>query len=350
MGKRQKPKKPEYKDTCESGVLTVTSRRNAYVSCGDKEIRVDPEDLLTAFTGDIVSVDFKKKGDQHEGKVIAVLERKRTKFVGVAENENGQWFMAPDNKRVRTDFHLTENTRGLSGDEKIYIELIEWENADEKPKARVLEILGMKGEHEAEMRAVVLDRGFVIDFPPEVENAASVIKENKQEILNEQEASRRDFRGITTFTIDPHDAKDFDDAISIEKLENGNTEVGIHIADVSAYVQVNDAIDKEAQERGTSIYLVDRTIPMLPEVLSNDVCSLNPNEDKLTFSAVFELDQNGEVKNRWFGRTIINSDRRFTYQEAQEMIDGAQGEFAEEILIANDLSSCLLYTSPSPRD
>ena len=207
--------------------------------------------------------------------------------------------------------------------------MISWDNPEHKPIGKVVQVLGQPGSHLVEMNAIILEFDLPTEFPEAVHLEAEAIP---SEIPKEEIAKRRDMRGIPTFTIDPFDAKDFDDALSYQKLPNGNLEVGVHIADVSHYVQPNSLIDKEAMLRATSVYLVDRTIPMLPEKLSNFLCSLRPNEDKLCFSAVFEMNDNGDVLNRWFGRTLIHSDRRFTYEEAQERIEGKGGDFANEII------------------
>ena len=205
-------------------------------------------------------------------------------------------------------------------------------------RGEIIRVLGKPGEHETEIHAILADYGLPYSFPEEVEAEANKID---RQIHNDEVIKRRDMRNTLTFTIDPKDAKDFDDALSINKLENGNWEIGVHIADVSHYVRPNTKLDEEAYSRATSIYLVDRVVPMLPEVLSNDVCSLRPNEDKYTFSAVFEINDKAEIKNQWFGRTIIHSDRRFTYEEAQERIETAEGDLVEEILVLNRLAKIL---------
>ena len=212
------------------------------------------------------------------------------------------------------------------------VKIIQWPEKDKKPEGIVTRVLGKAGEHNAEIHSIIAEFGLPFEFPEEVEADAESISDK---ISAKEIAKRKDFRDITTFTIDPFDAKDFDDALSIRKLKNGNTEVGIHIADVTHYVALKTKMEKEAVHRATSVYLVDRTIPMLPERLSNGLCSLRPNEEKLTFSAVFELDDAGTIKNEWFGRTIIYSDRRFTYEEAQERLESGGGDFAQEI---NDLN------------
>jgi len=222
----------------------------------------------------------------------------------------------------------------------VYAEIIEWNDAAKSPLGKVIEVIGRHGENNTEMRAIVLDRGLAYDFPPQVEREADEIEKNKA-ISKEERSKRRDFSDTPTFTIDPIDAKDFDDAISVKFLEAGKYEIGVHIADVSHYVREGTALDAEARQRGFSVYLVDRTVPMLPEVLSNDVCSLNANEEKCTFSAVFVMNDNGDVLERWFGKTIIKSWKRFAYEEAQEVMDKQSGPHLKELNLLNSIAKKL---------
>jgi ribonuclease R len=216
--------------------------------------------------------------------------------------------------------------------------MLNWDSNSKNPEGEIIQVLGLPGEHETEIHSILAEYGLPYEFPPEVEADAEKID---RKITAAEVKKRRDMRKILTFTIDPKDAKDFDDALSLQKLENGNWEIGVHIADVSHYVRPGTILDDEAYKRATSVYLVDRVVPMLPEVLSNDVCSLRPNEDKFTFSAVFELNENAEILNQWFGRTVIHSDRRFTYEEAQERIETGKGDLAEEILLLDKLAKIL---------
>jgi ribonuclease R len=232
-----------------------------------------------------------------------------------------------------------KSANGAKVGDKAFVKIIRWSGMEHKPLGEVVRVLGKAGEHEAEMQGIILERGFESEFPPEVEAEALRIK--NAGVSPEEISKRRDMRDITTFTIDPEDAKDFDDALSFQKLPNGNFEIGVHIADVSHYVQPKTPLDNEALERATSVYLVDRTIPMLPEVLSNDLCSLNPNEDKLTMSAVFEMDMEGRVLKDWFGRTIINSDKRFSYEEAQGVLDAGKGLYYDELNTLNQIAKKL---------
>src|SRR5690606_16582125 len=227
---------------------------------------------------------------------------------------------------------------GAQDGDKVVVKMTDWKQGEKNPEGEIIKVLGAPGEHETEIHSILAEYGLPYTFPEHVENEASNLDRS---IRPEEVAKRRDMRDICTFTIDPKDATDFDDALSIQKLENGNWEIGVHIADVSHYVVPGTLIDDEAYDRATSVYLVDRVVPMLPEVLSNDVCSLRPNEDKYTFSAVFEITDDAEVKKEWFGRTVIHSDRRFAYEEAQERIEKKEGELAEEILVLDRLAKIL---------
>jgi len=227
---------------------------------------------------------------------------------------------------------------GAKQGQKALAKIVEWDQRSRNPVGEIVEVLGYPGENDTEMHAILAEFGLPYRFEPEIEKAAEKIP---GEITPEDIKERRDFRKIPTFTIDPEDAKDFDDALSFKRLDNGNMEVGVHIADVTHYVRPGSVVDKEAQERATSVYLVDRTVPMLPEKLSNNICSLNPNEDKLTYSAVFEIDSNAIIINEWFGRTIINSDKRFSYSEAQKVIDTGEGAMKSEVLALHNLAQKL---------
>ncbi len=274
------------------------------------------------------------------GEVLEILKPGKRQFVGVVEAENGFLFLVPDDKRLYTDILIdqTASPKVVPG-EKVLVKIIKWDDAKKDPLGQVIEVIGKAGAHETEMRAIVLERGFKLGFETAVEKDAERIKASAADDLKKEVTKRRDFRETLTFTIDPADAKDFDDAISIKKLDENKWEVGVHIADVSHYLEPGTALDQEARKRATSIYLVDRTIPMLPEILSNDLCSLNPGEDKLTFSAVFTMDKNGEISDRWFGRTVIHSNKRFTYEEVWDILQGKQdGPHHEELVVLNQLA------------
>jgi ribonuclease R len=248
-------------------------------------------------------------------------------------------FVVPDHRKMHQDFFIyPENINGARTGDKVIIEVTSWAENEKKPEAKVIEVLGKAGENEAEIHSIMAEFGLPFRFTDIVEEESKKIDEG---ITEKEIRKRRDFRDVVTFTIDPVDAKDFDDALSFRKLENGNYEIGIHIADVTHYVKPNTALDGEAYDRATSVYLVDRTIPMLPERLSNELCSLRPNEDKLTFAAVFEMDDKAKIQNEWFGRTIIHSDCRFSYEEAQTILEKGQGILADELRILNDFAKKL---------
>ncbi len=322
-------------DKIIEGVIKVTGKGVGYFPILDVEvdIEIQPEEINTALNGDIVKIEVldQERFGRKQARVLEVLKRKKTQFVG----DFDEGFVIPDDKRVYRDFFATESAGAKNGD-KVLFELTSWPDPAKSPQGKVVKVIGRAGEHNAEMEAIVYGSGFEVEFPKEVEKEAKEWKERwtKEDHL----LDRKDFRQTTTFTIDPADAKDFDDAVSIKKLDDGNYEIGVHIADVSHFVVPKTALDDEAIKRGTSIYLVDRTIPMLPEILSNDLCSLNPNEDKYAFGAVFVMDKNGKVLERWFGKTLINSDKRFTYEEAQEILDKKSGLLFEELNTLNQIA------------
>lgn len=295
-----------------------------------------------ALHGDTVEIQIiGKTRDGIGAKVLKVLSRAKETYVGVLVKYEDHLFLQADNYRIHVPFLINKGTGNLK--DKALVKFISWGENEKYPSVEIIEVIGKSGVHETEMQAIVLDRGFTPNFPPEVEREAEKIKEEVLRSWNEEVKKRRDFRNIPTCTIDPVDAKDFDDAISFEYLPDGNYQIGVHIADVSHFVREGTLLDDEAKKRGTSIYLVDRTIPMLPEVLSNDLCSLNPNEEKLSFSAVFTMNKNAEVISRWFGKTVIKSDKRFTYEEAQNGILSGEGSFGKELQILNGLAKKMLF-------
>lgn len=327
-----------------SGKLDHVNPRFAYVITGIpgmKDIYVRARDLGTALHGDQVEVELlnRSSGENPEGEVVAVLQRARNRFVGRLELSRGYGFVVPDFKKIYQDFFIyPENIGKAVTNDKVVIEVVRWAEGDKNPEAKIIEILGKTGENEAEIHSIMAEFDLPFRFPPEVLRESEEISE---EIPVSEIKKRRDFRKVLTFTIDPFDAKDFDDAISYRILENGNIEVGVHIADVTHYVKTGTILDQDAFDRATSVYLVDRTVPMLPEKLSNALCSLRPHEDKLTFSAVFEMTRNAEIVNDWFGRTIIHSDHRFTYEDAQEVIENKSGKFSEELTLLNEMAKKL---------
>ena len=291
--------------------------------------------------GDKVKVQLfaKRKGAEPEGEVVEILESKERTFVGKLQVAKGFAFLITENKTLANDIFIPKDKlKGGKNGDKAIVRIVEWPDEAKNPLGEVIDILGIAGQNTAEMHAILAEFGLPYKYPSSVEKAADKIPEA---ISPEEIENREDFRGITTFTIDPKDAKDFDDALSARRLDNGNWEVGVHIADVTHYVKTDGVIDKEAQSRATSVYLVDRTIPMLPERLCNQICSLRPDEEKLCFSAVFELNSDAVVQNSRICRTIIKSDRRFTYEEAQEVIETGEGDYKEEILALNDLAKKL---------
>ncbi len=330
--------------TFVTGKVDMTSDGSAYIVSEDEfeeDIYVAPRKLRNALNGDIVKVYVyaKNKGRKKDGEVVEILQRAKMDFTGIVNLSDRFAFFIPDDRKMLHDIFIPiDSLKGAKDKDKAIARIVDWPEDAKNPIGEITHVLGKQGENNAEMNAILADYGFPLAFPDEVEKQAEAIEET---ILAEEIAKRRDFRKILTFTIDPADAKDFDDAISFRKLDNGNIEVGVHIADVSHYVKQGTALDKEAFERGTSVYLVDRVIPMLPERLSNGLCSLRPNEDKLCFSAVFELDQEANVVGQWFGKTIIHSDTRFSYEDAQEILENKTGKHSEELLKLNELAYIL---------
>ncbi len=307
----------------------------------DDDVFITGKNLRSALHGDKVKVRLyaRRKGSRPEGEVVSILERARSTFVGTVEIASNLAFLIPDNKNMPYDLFIPgSKLNGAKQGQKAVARIIEWDNRGKNPVGEIIEVLGYPGEHETEIHAILAEFELPYAFPPEVEKDAERIP---GVITAEDLKSRRDFRDVPTFTIDPADARDFDDAISLRQLSNGNWEVGVHIADVTYYVRPESLLEKEARQRATSVYLVDRVVPMLPERLSNHICSLNPGEDKLTYSAVFEMNDNAEIISEWFGRTVINSDRRFSYGEAQKIIDTGEGDMSEQLGVLNRLAQIL---------
>lgn len=333
-----------YSETYITGRVDLNQQGYAFIVSEESEsdIYVAARNLNGALHGDLVKVSVSpgSKRGKPEGEIVEVLERYKTDFVGTLQVSKNHAFLIPDNPRLNTDIFIPQSklNGGLNG-QKAVVHVVEWPSeANKNPVGEVKRVLGNPGENDTEIHAILEEYGLPYEFPDEVLKDANNIS---VEIPEEEIKRRRDFREITTFTIDPADAKDFDDALSIRKLTNGNWEIGVHIADVTYYLKEDSILDKEALMRATSVYLVDRVVPMLPEVLSNHVCSLRPHEEKLCFSAVFELDENAQLLNEWFGRTVIYSDRRFTYEEAQLVIETGEGDFNVEILTLDKLAKIL---------
>ena len=326
-----------------TGTVELTAKGAAYIISDetDEDVFVPFSNLKHALNGDKVKVLVyaRSRNRRPEGEVVEVLERKRGTFVGTVECSAGYAFLLPSGKQMPYDVFLPmERLHGAKDGDKVVVKLLSWPENQKNPVGEVIQVLGRPGDNDTEMNAIMAEYELPVKFPPAVERAADRIP---LEIPAEEIKKRKDYREVTTFTIDPADAKDFDDALSIRELRTGLYEIGVHIADVSYYVKENTVLDKEAFARATSVYLVDRTIPMLPERLSNGVCSLRPDEDKLCFSVILRMNANAEVLDQWFGRTVIRSNRRFAYEEAQAIIEGADGDCRQEILWLNDLAQKL---------
>ncbi|MDQ1296667.1 MAG: ribonuclease, partial [Bacteroidota bacterium] len=326
-----------------TGTVDMTRMGYGFVSTDDieEDVFVSAKNLRTALHGDKVKVWLfaKRKGARPEGEVVEIIERWRNSFVGTIEIMPNFAFLIPDNKNMPFDLFIPAGKlNGAKQGQKAVAKVIDWDPKSKNPVAEIINVLGDPGLHETEMHAILAEFELPYHFTDEVNQDAESIP---AEITKKDIHERRDFRNIPTFTTDPADARDFDDALSVRQLDNGNWEVGVHIADVTHYVKPGSLTEKEARQRATSIYLVDRVVPMLPERLSNNICSLNPKEDKLTFSAVFEINDKSEVINEWFGRTIINSDKRFSYNDVQEVIDTGDGDMMEQILLLHRLAQQL---------
>jgi len=328
------------------GVIMIRGKGTGFMAVpSEKEdVIISRENLSFALDGDIVEIELlgKTKENRREAKVIRVINPKQEELIGTVQKTSSGYQLLPDNRRIHVRPQLPSATATHEG-MKVAVEITSWANPEENPIADIIDVLGKAGDHETEMQAIIRGGGFSKNFPDDVQEAAHALYEKKDEIFKDAiaDTKRRDMRDVITMTIDPADAKDFDDAISFKKLEDGNYEVGIHIADVSHYVTEGEAIDTEAKERGTSIYLVDRVIPMLPEVLSNDLCSLRPNEDRLAFSAVFEITPDAQIRDEWYGQTLIHSNKRFSYEEAQEVLDTGTGDNSNELGVLMTLSRIL---------
>ena len=329
-----------------SGVIQITRFGRGFVMQEDgSEIKLSKGSTGNSFWGDTVEVEWAKNRSKAIPYVSKVIQRMRKVYVVTIEQVKDYAFGHPSDTRLHTNFFIPgRSLNGAIQGDKVLVELKSWDSQDDAPLGHVVKVLGQEGDNDVEMHAILAEYGLPLEFPPEVEQEAQQFTpsaESKAGLDKKEIAKRRDMRDVLTMTIDPADAKDFDDALSLKKLKNGNFEVGIHIADVSYYVKPGSAIDDEAISRATSVYLVDRTIPMLPEVLSNDLCSLRPNEDKFAFSAVFEMDEDTNVINEWFGRTVIHSDRRFAYEDAQVRLETGEGDLADELALMFKLATKL---------
>lgn len=348
MGRKNSKKKKDIKakpsrssDRMLKGKLDVTRSGMGFVTVEgmDADIMVRPADFNTALHGDTVRVAIKEMrsaGRRMQGIVREVIQRKRTEFIGHLEMNKGfGFFVAEMDKPMPDIFIPVHNMNGAADRDRVVVRITEWEQNDKRPVGEVVSVLDAENSNDAAMKEILLENGFPLQFSDEALEVAARIPDT---ISAEEIKARKDIRDIFTITIDPADAKDFDDAISFRKLKNGNYELGVHIADVSHYLEPETPLDKEAYSKATSVYLPDRVNPMLPEHISNVLCSLRPNEDKLTFSAIFQISPKAEVKQYWLGKTVIHSDHRFTYEEVQAIIEEKAGLYAEEVLILNDLA------------
>jgi len=324
------------------GTITITTSGVGYFFHDDlkEDVKIEPKFLNTALNGDEVEILLfpEKKNEQRKGEVIKILKRAKMRFVGTIDKKGKNYsFLLPDDQKMYTDIFIPHAKKDLKNNHKALVEIVSWENPKKSPEGKVVRVLGEKGTEKVEREAIVLESGMDIEFEKEVKKEAKKINKKAEEMSRRAKGKRRDMRREKTFTIDPETAEDFDDALSIKRLSDDLIEVGIHIADVSFYVKKGTAIDKEARKRGSSIYMVGQTIPMLPEILSNQLCSLNPGEEKLTFSAIFKMNKDGEVKERWFGETIIKSDERYSYKEAMNRIE--QGD--SDLKLLNEIAKKL---------
>lgn len=326
-----------------TGIVDMKYTGKAYILSEEsgEDIYIAPNNTGQALNGDKVKVHLfpQRRGRKPEGQIIEVIERTKKRIVGTLQMSGRFGYLVPDDVSIHVDIMIPQNMlNGAKDGEKVIAIITEWPEQSKNPIGEIIQVLGTPGENEVEMNSILTYYDFPLHFTPASEKEAEKIP---MQVSPAEIALRRDFRDVFTCTIDPEDAKDFDDALSLKKLGNGNWEIGVHIADVSHYVTPGSPIDKEAYERGTSVYLVDRTFPMLPEKLSNNVCSLRPNEEKLCYSTVFEMNDNAEILNEWYGRTVICSDRRYTYEEVQEILEGKPGDNMEQILLLHELASKL---------
>src|SRR5664279_4155231 len=336
MSKKTGKKK---QDPLVKGVLDITRSGIGYVIAEgrDNDVLVRPNDFNKAMHGDTVRVKLKQSnGRRIEGVVEEVDERKQTEFIGAIDVKENFAFFKPDSQKPMPDFYIsTRNLNGAKSNDRVVVKLLNWEKGEKKPEGEVITVLQAKDMNDMAMKEILIQNGFALEFPKTVLDEAHALNET---IDITELVKRRDCRNILTFTIDPADAKDFDDALSIQKIGKDEYEIGVHIADVSHFVKQGSELDKEGYSRATSVYLPDRVNPMLPEKISNELCSLRPNEDKHTFSVIFKINNKGKVKDYWLGKTFIHSDHRFNYDEVQEIIEKNTGKYVDEIQYLNSLA------------
>lgn len=341
MSKKEKSSRSSSQVKVVKGTLDISRSGIGFVAVEgmDKDVLVRPNDFNRAFHGDTVKVQIAKHtmpGKRIEGKITEVEQRKQTDFIGNLQVSKTFAFFTADTEKPMPDFFVPlDKLNGATDNDRVVVRLTSWNKDDKKPEGEVINVIKAEDMNDFAMKELLIDAGFPIGFEEEVMQEAMSLSET---ITRQELVKRKDCRDILTFTIDPVDAKDFDDAISIRNLDNGNYEIGVHIADVSHFVKPGSVLDKVAYERATSVYLPDRVNPMLPERISNELCSLRPHEDKYTFSTIFQINNRGEVKHSWIGRTIIHSNHRFTYEEVQEIIEQREGLHFKPILLLNDLA------------
>nr|MBA2563708.1 VacB/RNase II family 3'-5' exoribonuclease [Chitinophagaceae bacterium] len=339
MSKKDGKKNQKHPDKLITGVIDVTRSGIGYVIVEgqEKDIFIRPHNFNRALHGDTVKVKISEaRGKRIEGRVEEVAERKQTEFIGNIEVNQNFAFFIPDSQKPMPDFYIsTKNLNGAKNNDRVVVRLLNWDDDEKKPEGEVVSVIQAKDLNDMAMKEILVENGFPLAFSKEVLNETAQLTDT----INEDEISRRlDCRDILTFTIDPIDARDFDDALSIKKLSDELYEIGVHIADVSHFVKPETELDESGFERATSVYLPDRVNPMLPEKISNELCSLRPNEDKCTFSVIFHINKNGIVKDYWLGKTVIHSNHRFTYEEVQQIIDDKNGLHSDEILLLNKLA------------
>lgn len=342
--KKNKKKHHSSASGSAKGVLEITRSGIGYVLADDGEgdVLVRPQDFNQAFNGDTVTVDITRdagNGKKREGRIDKVLNRRQTEFIGTLRPQKGQMLFVPGGEKPMPFFELDAPlTQWVEEDQKVVVRFLEWPSKQRRPLGRLIEILEPDAEGDIAMKEILVEKGFPLEFSDDsLETAARL----SDAITDDELGYRKDLREVLTFTIDPHDAKDFDDAISYQKLQNGLHEIGVHIADVSHFLEQDTPLDDEAYQRATSVYLPDRVNPMLPERISNELCSLRPHEDKYTFSILFQINDEAEVKSHWIGKTVIHSNHRYTYEDAQEIIKGANGPYQTEIVLINGISQQL---------
>jgi len=341
MHKKNKAGKKSSQTEIVKGRLDISKSGMGFVIVegNDQDIIVRPNDFNRAFHGDLVRVQVNTGGAKEkrlEGKIVDIAERKQTEFIGNIQMSKNFAFFIPATEKPVPDFYIAaDKLNGAKDNERVVVKLLSWDKSEKKPIGEVVSILKSEDENDMAMKEILIEAGFPLAFDKEV---LAEVKKLDQQISREEIKKRKDYRDILTFTIDPVDAKDFDDALSIRNLDNGNYEIGVHIADVSHFVKPNTLLDKIAYERATSVYLPDRVNPMLPEKISNELCSLRPHEDKYTFSAIFQITNRAEVKHTWLGRTIIHSNHRFSYDEVQDIIEKKDGLHYKPIVLLNELA------------